>query len=166
MRRASLPSKIPVTGTVAARLRERGITLPPPAAPAADYVPFVVSGSLVFIAGQLPMRDGAVAVTGKLGADVSLEDGQGAARLCGLNLLAQAAAAADGDLDRIARCVKLGGFVNATPDFVDHPKVLNGASGLMSEVLGESGRHARFAMGAASLPFDAAVEVDGIFELR
>ncbi|MDA0654756.1 MAG: RidA family protein [Proteobacteria bacterium] len=155
-----------MTGAIEARLRERGITLPPPTPPAADYVPFVVSGSLVFVAGQLPMRDGAVAISGKLGAEVSLSDGQAAARLCGLNLLAQAAAAADGDLDRIARCVKLGGFVNATPDFVDHPKVLNGASGLMSEVLGDAGRHARFAMGAASLPFDAAVEVDGIFELR
>lgn len=155
-----------MTGTIEARLSDLGIDLPPPAPPAANYVPFVVSGNQVFVAGQLPMQDGKVAITGKLGAGVSLEDGQAAARLCALNLLAQARAAADGDLDRIVRCVKLGGFVNAAPDFTGHPQVLNGASDLIAEVLGDAGRHARFAAGAGSLPFDAAVEVDGIFELR
>jgi enamine deaminase RidA (YjgF/YER057c/UK114 family) len=147
------------------RLAERGLDLPPAAAPAANYVPFVISGALLFISGQLPMQGGGVAVRGRLGGGVSLEQGQAAARLCGLNLLAQAKAAAGGDLDRVRRCVKLGGFVACTPEFVDHPKVINGASDLMVEAMGESGRHARFAVGCSSLPLDAAVEVEAIFEL-
>ena len=151
---------------VAARLQELGIELPPPAAPAANYVPYVVSGSTVFVAGQLPMENGKVAVTGKVGADVTVEEAQRAARLCGLNLLAQAGAAGGGDLNRIAGCLKLGGFVNAAPDFTDHARVLNGASDILVAILGPSGRHARFAVGAASLPFDATVEIDAIFELR
>ena len=155
-----------MTGTIETRLRNLGIDLPPSAPAAANYVPFVVSGNHVFVAGQLPMLDGKVAITGKLGDGVSLEDGQTAARLCALNLLAQAKSAGNGDLDRITRCIKLGGFVNAAPDFAEHPQVLNGASNLMTEVLGDAGRHARFAAGAASLPFNATVEVDGIFELN
>ena len=152
-------------GRVEDRLRSLGIELPAPAPPAANYVPFVVTGKIVYVAGQLPMESGKIRYSGKAGTAVGLEDAQAAARLCAINLLAQAKAASGGDLDRITRCVKLGGFVNAAPDFTDHPKVLNGASDLIGEVLGESGRHARFAVGAGSLPFDATVEVDAIFEL-
>lgn len=155
-----------MSDTIHQRLRGLGIELPPPAAPAANYVPFVITGNLLFIAGQLPMDDGAVAVTGKLGAEVSIEEGQRAARLCALNLLAQAQEAVAHDLERIARFVKLGGFINATPSFTEHPKVLNGASDLIAEVMDDTGRHARFAVGAGSLPFNAAVEIDGIIELR
>ncbi len=154
-------------GTVEGKLRELGITLPTPAAPVANYVPFVRTGNLVVISGQLCLGpDGKIADAhkGKLGAEVSLEDGQAAARLCAVNILAQAKKAL-GDLDRIVRCVRLGGWVNCTPDFLDHPKVVNGASDLMIEALGDKGRHARFAVGAPSLPFGAAVEVESIFEV-
>ena len=147
------------------RLAERGLALPEAPAPAANYVPFTISGKLMFISGQLPLQGGGVAVAGRLGDTVTLEQGQAAARLCALNLLAQAKAAAGGDLDRLARCLKLGGFVACTPAFTDQPKVINGASDLVAEVMGEAGRHARFAVGAASLPLNAAVEVEGIFEL-
>ncbi|OQW50022.1 RidA family protein [Candidatus Raskinella chloraquaticus] len=155
-----------MTGTHSSRLLALGITLPKPAAPLANYVPAVRSGALLFISGQLPMVDGKIAVTGKLGAGVSLEDGLRAARLCAINLLAQAAAALDGDIERITRCVKLGGFVAGTPEFVQQPAVINGASDLMVAALGDAGRHARFAVGAPALPFDAAVEVEAIFEVR
>lgn len=154
-----------MSGRIATRLAELGITLPTPAAPAANYVPYVRSGGLLFVSGQLPMEAGKVAVTGKLGASASIEDGQRAARLCAINLLAQARAALDGDLDRVIRCIKLGGFVASTPDFTQHPAVVNGASNLMVEILGDAGRHARFAVGAPVLPFDAAVEVEAIFEV-
>lgn len=154
-----------MSGTVAQRLRDLGIELPVPAAAVANYVPFVISGNLVFVSGQLPLVAGKLAVTGKLGESLSLEDGVRAARLCGLNLLAQARAAAGGDLDRIKRLVRLTAFVASTPAFTDQPKVINGASDLMVEVLGEAGRHARVAVGAPALPLDAAVEIEGIFEL-
>lgn len=154
-----------MVGRVAERLRALGIELPSPAAPAANYVPFVRTGNLLIISGQLPMEGGKIAVLGKLGATVSLEDGVRAARLCGINLLAQARMALDGDLDRVVRCVKLGGFVACATDFLDHPKVVNGASNLMVDVLGDAGRHARFAVGAPVLPFDAAVEVEAMFEV-
>ncbi len=154
-----------MTGTIDARLSELGIELPDAPAPAANYVPFVVSGTLVFIAGQVTVWNGELKYIGKVGADFDVDEGYQAARLCGLNLIAQAREAAGGDLDRIKRVVKLGGFVNATLDFIDHPKVLNGASDLMAEVFGEDGKHARFAMGAVSLPLGVAVEVDGVFEL-
>jgi len=147
------------------RLRERGLDLPPAPPPAANYVPFVISGKWVLVSGQLPMQGGGVAVTGKLGRDLTVEDGQAAARLCALNALAQAKAACEGDLERLGRCLKLGGFVNAAPEFTDHPKVINGASDLIAEVMQDAGRHARFAVGCASLPLDAAVEVEAIFEL-
>jgi enamine deaminase RidA (YjgF/YER057c/UK114 family) len=153
-----------MTGQTDARLSELGLVLPEPAKPAANYVPFVVSGNTIYIAGQLPMAGGKLAVTGKVGAGVSVDQAGEAARLCALNILAQAKAAAGGDLDRV-RCVKLGGFVNATAEFVDHPQVLNGASDLIGAVLGDRGLHARFAAGAGSLPFDAPVEVDAVFEL-
>jgi enamine deaminase RidA (YjgF/YER057c/UK114 family) len=154
-----------MTGKTTQRLAELGIELPQAPAPAANYIPFVVTGNLVFVAGQVPVLNGEVKFKGRLGQDMDVDEGYQAARLCGLNLIAQAQAAADGDLDKIKRVVKLGGFVSATPDFTDHPKVINGASDLMAEVFGEAGKHARFAMGAGSLPLDVAVEVDGVFEL-
>lgn len=154
-----------MSGKIEARLAERGITLPQAAAPAANYVPYVVAGSLLHVSGQVTMQDGKLAYVGRLGRDFGVDEGYQAARVCGLNLIAQAKAACDGDLDRVKRVVKLGGFVNCTPDFTDHPKVVNGASDLMVEVFGDAGRHARFAVGAPSLPFDIAVEVDGIFEI-
>lgn len=150
--------------TVTDRLRALGIELPAPAAAAANYIPVRLSGNLVIVSGQLPMEAGTVRYQGKLGGGVSLEDGQAAARLCAINILAQVHAA--GGLDRVAACLRLGGFVACTPDFADHPKVINGASDLMVAVLGEAGRHARAAVGVPSLPFDAAVEVEGMFELR
>ena len=144
------------------RLSTLGVTLPPAAAPAANYVPFVLEGSLLTISGQLPIEGGVVAVAGKLGADVSLEEGQRAARLCAINILAQAKAAL-GDLARIRRCVKLGGFVASTPGFTDQHLVTNGASDLIAWALGEAGKHARLAVGVPSLPRNAAVEVEAIF---
>ncbi len=147
------------------RLAAMGLDLPDAAAPAANYVPFTVSGKQVFISGQLPMRDGKVAYAGRLGDQASMQDGEAAAALCALNILAQAKNACGGDLSKLARCLKLGGFVACTPDFTDHPKVVNGASNLIAEAMGEAGQHARFAVGVASLPFGAAVEVEAIFEL-
>jgi enamine deaminase RidA (YjgF/YER057c/UK114 family) len=154
-----------MTSVIEQRLATRGLELPEAPAPAANYVPYTISGKLVFVAGQLPFRNGQVAVSGRIGAEVSVEQGQGAARICALNLLAQARAACGGDLSRLVRCVKLGGFVSCTPDFTEHPAVINGASDLIVEAMGEAGQHARFAVGCASLPRDAAVEVEGIFEL-
>ena len=147
------------------RLAERGLELPDAPAPAANYVPYTISGKLVFVAGQLPFQGGQVAVSGRVGDDVSLEQAKEAARICALNLLAQAKAACGGDLSRLARCLKLGGFVSCTPEFTDHPAVINGASDLMVEAMGEAGQHARFAVGSASLPRGAPVEVEAIFEL-
>jgi enamine deaminase RidA (YjgF/YER057c/UK114 family) len=153
-------------GTIASRLEELGITLPTPAKPVANYVAYTVSGNLVFISGQVPYGPDGLEYQGKVGADLTTEDGVAAARLCAINILAQLRAALDGDLERVVRCLKLGGFVNAVPDFADHPAVVNGASNLMVEVLGDRGRHARFAVGAASLPLNVAVEVDAMFEVR
>ena len=147
------------------RLRKLKIELKAPPPPAANYVPYVVTGNLVFISGQVPSTPGGLRFQGKVGAELSLADGQEAARLCAINVLAQLKAACGGDLGRVRRCVKLGGFVNAIPEFAEHPAVVNGASNLIVEVLGEAGKHARFAMGAGSLPFDVAVEVDAIFEI-
>ena len=147
------------------RLAAHSITLPTPAAPAANYVPFVIAGGLLTISGQLPMENGALAVKGKLGGGVSLEDGQRAARLCAINILAQAQAAL-GDLGRIKRCIRLGGFVASTPDFIEQHKVVNGASDLIAAILGEAGIHARAAVGTAALPLDAAVEVEALFAIE
>lgn len=155
-----------MTGTVAARLRDLGIELPNPAAPAANYVPFTRVGNIVFVAGQICIFNGEIVSRGRLGAEVTKEDGYKAARVCGLNLIAQVGAALDGDLDRVVRVAKLGGFVSAVPEFHDHPEVVNGASDLMVQVFGDAGRHARFAVGAPSLPRNVTVEVDGIFEVR
>lgn len=155
-----------MTDSVDARLKAAGIDLPTPAAPAANYIPYVITGNLVFVSGQLPFVDGKVAVTGKLGGGVSIEDGQKAARLCAVNLLAQLKVACGGDLGRVKKVVKLGGFISSTPDFTDQPKVMNGASDLMAEAFGKDiGAHARFAVGAPSLPLDTAVEVEGTFEV-
>ncbi|EKV26992.1 Endoribonuclease L-PSP [Caenispirillum salinarum AK4] len=155
-----------MSGTIEARLTEKGITLPNAAAPAGNYVPYVVSGTLVFISGQLPLVDGRPEFNGRLGESVSLEDGQRAARLCGLNLIAQLKAACGGDLDRVTRVVRLGGFVNSAADFTDQPKVINGASDLMVEVFGEAGKHARAAVGAPTLPLGVSVEIEGTFEIK
>ncbi|WP_341702994.1 RidA family protein [Ferrovibrio sp.] len=148
-----------------ARLAALKIELPNPAAPAANYVPTVIAGNLLFVAGQITIFNGDLRHLGKLGAGLDIEAGKQAARLCGLNIISQARAALGGSLDRITRCAKLGGFVNCTPDFTDHPQVINGASDLMVEVFGEAGKHARFAVGAVSLPRGVAVEVDAIFEI-
>ncbi|MFM7405072.1 MAG: RidA family protein [Erythrobacter sp.] len=146
-----------------ARLAELGITLPKAAAPVASYVPVVVHDGMAYVSGQIAFVDGKV-MTGKLGADVSLEEGQTAARACGLMILAQLSAA--GLLDQVERVVKLGAFVSSTPDFFDHPKVANGASDLMEQVFGGAGQHARAAVGVAALPLNAAVEVDAIIALK
>lgn len=143
------------------RLRELGIELPEPAAPVASYVPVVVEGGFAYVSGQISIVDGKL-FTGRLGDDVSLEEGIIAARACGLMILAQIKSAL-GSLDRVERVVKLGAFVTSTPDFTDQPKVANGASDLMAEVFGGAGKHARAAVGAPSLPLGAAVEVDTIF---
>ncbi len=153
---------------VETKLHDLGITLPSPAAPVANYVPFVRTGHLVIISGQLCLGlDGKIgdAHKGKLGAEVSMEAGQEAARLCAINLLAQLKAAV-GDLDRVVRCVRLGGFINVVPTFSAVAQVMNGASDLMVEALGDAGRHARSTIGVAELPLDAAVEVEGMFEVR
>lgn len=152
-------------GEIENRLKDRTITLPQPAAPAGAYVPFVIVRGLVFVSGQLPVWNGELRYRGRIGAPLSLEDGYAAARLCGLNLIAQIRVACDGDLDRVSRVVRLGGFVRAGDGFTEHPKVLNGASDLMVEVFGERGRHARFAVGAPHLPLDVAVEIEGVFQI-
>jgi enamine deaminase RidA (YjgF/YER057c/UK114 family) len=150
---------------VEAKLAELGVVLPTPAAPVANYIPFVRTGSLLVVSGQICLgADGKLVAKGKLGDGVSIEDGQKAARACAINVLAQVKAAL-GDLDKIVRVVRLGGFINSAPTFVDGPKVMNGASDLMVEVLGDKGRHARSTVGVAALPADAAVEVEGMFEV-
>jgi len=146
------------------RLAELGITLPDAPAPAANYVPWVIAGDMVYVSGQVPMRDGAF-ITGKLGQDMSVEDGAAAAKVCAIALLAQLKAACGGDLGRLKQVVKLTGFVNSTGDFGDQPKVINGASDFMVDALGDAGRHARSAVSAASLPFGVAVEIEGIFQI-
>ncbi|HET9018505.1 MAG TPA: RidA family protein [Acetobacteraceae bacterium] len=154
-----------MAGTIDTRLAALGIALPQPARPVANYVPFVVTGNLVVISGQVPLLDGKVAVTGKVGATVSLEDGVRAARLCFINLLAQLREACAGDLDRVQQVVRLGGFIAAPAEFTQHAAVMNGASDLAVEVFGEAGRHARTTVGVPSLPLDCAVEVEGMFRI-
>ncbi|MBN9592911.1 MAG: RidA family protein [Alphaproteobacteria bacterium] len=152
-------------GKIDARLKALNITLPEPPAPVASYVPYVVSGNLVFISGQVPLSAQGLQYVGVVGKDISVEDGQAAARLCALNLIAQLKAACNGDLDRVRRCVKLTVFVNATPEFAKQPEVANGASDLMVEVFGDAGRHSRAAVGAGSLPRNVAAEVEAVFEI-
>ena len=150
--------------TYEARLAELGVTLPDAPAPAANYVPFVQSGNMVYVSGQISMKDGAL-ITGKLGADLDVTEGAAAAKFCAIALLAQLKAACGGDLQRLRRVVKLTGFVNSTPDFTDQPKVVNGASDFLVEALGDAGRHARSAVSAAALPLNVAVEIEAIFEI-
>ncbi len=150
-----------MAGKIESRLAELDIVLPQAAAPAANYVPFVIHGDLLFVSGQLPMEAGKIVVTGTLGADVSLDDGQKAARLCAINIIAQARAAL-GDLDRVRRIVRLGAFVASAGRFTDQPKVVNGASDLIVAVFGEAGRHARAAVGVNVLPLGAAVEIEAV----
>ena len=139
--------------------------MPDAPAPVANYVPAVRAGSMVYVSGQIPLEGGKPQFIGKLGRDLGVEQGQQAARLCALNVLAQARAALGGDLDRVVRCVRVGGFVNCTPEFTDQPQVVNGASDLFVAVLGDAGRHARAAVGCASLPRGVAVEIEAVFEV-
>ena len=154
-----------MAGAIETKLQELGLELPPAAAPAANYVPFQLSGQQLFISGQLPLISGGPEYKGKLGADVDVETAEQAAKACALNILAQAKAAL-GDLDRIQQVLRLGGFVNCTPDFTDHPEVINGASNFFVEVLGDKGRHTRFAVGVASLPRGVAVEIDALIAIK
>ena len=154
-----------MAGFVDARLKKLGIVVPEAAAPVANYVAYVVTGNLVFVSGQVTVEDGQFKYQGKVGSDYTVEQGQEAARLCAVNIVSQLKAACGGDLDRVQRIVKLGGFVNSTPDFTDQPKVINGASDLMVEVFGDKGRHARAAVSAGSLPVGVAVEVDCVAEI-
>ena len=155
-----------MTGRVDARLAELGVTLPSAMPPIANYVPWVATGRLVVVSGQVPAQDGRIVVTGKVGEAVSLEDGRAAARLCLLNVLTHLRSACGGDLDRVRRVVRLGGFIAAPAGFTQHAQVMNGASDLAVEVFGEAGRHARTTIGVPSLPADAAVEVEGLFEIN
>lgn len=153
-----------MTGQIDARLNELGVDIPDAPTPAANYVPSVRTGNLVFVSGQVPLTPQGM-IKGKLGDDFSVEDGQRAAKVCAINLIAQMKAACGGDLDKVARVVKLTGFVNSTQDFPDHPAVINGCSDFIVEVFGDKGRHSRSAIGVANLPFGVAVEVEGIFEI-
>ena len=150
---------------VEARLAKLGLALPAAPAPAANYVPFTIAKGLVFVAGQAPVRDGKYAFTGRVGAEVTVEDAQAAARLCGLNILAQMKAAVGGDWSRVARCVRICGYISSAPGFYEQPKVLDGCSDLMVQALGEAGKHARSALGVAALRGNVPVAVDAIFEL-
>lgn len=154
-----------MSDTIDGRLNAMGITLPEAAAPAANYVPYVISGNLLYLSGQLPIEGGKIAVTGLVGSDVALSDAQRAAELCAINILAQAKSALSGDLSRIVRVIKLNGFVASAPGFVEQHLVINGASNLIAGVLGDAGKHARAAVGMAALPLNAAVEIDAILEI-
>jgi len=154
-----------MAGTIQARLKALDLVLPEANAAIGSYVPFLHLGGQLIVSGQLPLKDGTIAVPGRLGDGVDIPDGQAAARLCALNILAQAKAAL-GDLDRIVQLMRLNGFVAASPSFADHPKVVNGASDLMVEILGDKGRHTRIAVGCASLPLNAAVEIDAVFAIN
>ena len=151
--------------TIDTKLRELGIELPSAMPPVANYVPYAVTGNLVVVSGQIPAIDGKIAITGKVGEAVSIEDGQRAARLCLLNVLTHLRTACGGDLDRVRRVVRLGGFIASPPGFTDHARVMNGASDLAVAIFGEAGRHARTTIGVPALPLDAAVEVEGLFEI-
>ena len=146
-------------------LAELGLTIPEVAAPVANFVPYVVTGNLVYVSGQIPIEDGKIDFVGKLGRDFDVEQGREAARLCALNVLSVIRRACGGDLDRVSRCVRLGGFVNSTDEFTAQPEVMNGASDLLVAVFGERGRHARTAVGVSALPRGVAVEVEAVFEL-
>lgn len=151
---------------VESRLQELGFSLPSPSAALATYVPYLKVGSLVFISGQLPSRNGTLDYIGKVGREFSIEDGQAAARLCALNILAQLKGACEGDWNQVIRCVRLGGFIHSTDDFKDQPQIMNGASDLIVAVFGEQGRHTRVAVGVNALPLGVAVEIEAIFEVK
>jgi enamine deaminase RidA (YjgF/YER057c/UK114 family) len=153
-------------GEIDKRLQELGLTIPEPAAPVANYVGWVRTGNLVFTSGQVPLKDGKFHFQGKVGGEISVEQAQQAARMCAINVISQIKGAVDGNLDRVKRVVKLVGFVNAVPEFTDHPKVVNGASDLMVEVFGDKGKHARSAVGSGSLPLNVSVEVESVFEVE
>jgi enamine deaminase RidA (YjgF/YER057c/UK114 family) len=155
-----------MAGKIEARLAELGLELPAAAAPAANYVPYAVSGNLVFVAGQITVWNGEFKYQGTVGDDLSVEEGVEAAKICALNIIAQVKAACGGDLDRVKRIVKLGGFVNSTADFIQQPAVINGASDLMVAVFGDAGKHARAAVSAPSLPLGVGVEIDAIVEIE
>ncbi|HYC46991.1 MAG TPA: RidA family protein [Burkholderiales bacterium] len=155
-----------MTSAIEKKLADIGIELPPPGAPGGNYVPYVVVGDTVYMAGQVAREAGKMKYVGKVGKDLTVEQGAAAAKLCAVNLLAQLKAACGGDLDRVDRCVRLTGYVNSPPDFLEHPKVINGASDLMVAALGERGQHARTAIGVAALPMDSAAEVEAIFLLK
>lgn len=155
-----------MAGTVDARLKELGIELPSPPAPAGAYVQHHRHGNLVYVAGQVTFWNGELKYVGKVGADFSVEEGQEAAKICALNLIAQVKDSLGGDLDRVVQVVRLGGFVNCPADFTQHPQIINGASNLMGEVFGDKGKHVRVAMGAGSLPLNVAVEIEGLFEVE
>ncbi len=148
------------------KLQENGYELPKVAAPAANYVPYVIIGNLVHVSGQIPFLNGEKMYLGRLGKGLSVEEGAKAAQACALNILAQVNEAVGGDWSRVKRCVKLGGFVNSSADFTDQPQVINGASDLLVKVMGDSGKHARFAVSTPSLPLGVAVEIDAIFEIE
>jgi enamine deaminase RidA (YjgF/YER057c/UK114 family) len=154
-----------MTGRVDSRLKELDITLPKAVAPVANYVPFVVSGNLVFVSGQVTLGPGGLEYVGQIGKEFNVEQGQAAARLCALNIIAQMREACGGNLDRVKRCVKVTGFVNAVAGFGQHPEIVNGASDTIVQVFGDIGKHARAAVGAGSLPRNVAVEVEAIFEI-
>lgn len=154
-----------MTGRVETRLNELGITLPKASAPVANYVPFVVTGNLVFISGQVTNGPNGLEFVGQVGKDFTVEQGQAAARLCALNIVSQLREACGGNLDRVRRCVKVTGFVNAVQGFSQHPEVINGASNTLVEIFGDTGKHSRAAVGAGSLPRNVAVEVEAIFEI-
>lgn len=151
--------------TIEEKLAEMGIELPDAPAPAANYVPYVITGDLVFVSGQIS-KDASGLITGKLGDTMDVAQGAAAAKVCALNLLAQVKNACGGDLERLDQVVRLGGFVNATPDFSNHPQVINGASDFIGDLLGDKGAHARAAVGSSSLPLGVAVEIDGIFRIK
>ena len=153
-------------GLFESRLKELSLELPTPSTPGANYVPFVRSGSLVFLTGQLSQWNGERRYVGKLGREFGVEDGQKAARLCALNLVAHLRTAVEGDFDRVRRWVRVSGFVNSTPDFTAQSQVVNGASDLLVQLFGDSGRHARMAVGVSALPYDVAVEVEAVVEVR
>lgn len=152
-------------GKFESKLADMGVALPDAPAPAANYVPYVQVGDMLYVSGQLP-KDGDTLIVGKLGEDLDIAAGAEAARVCAINLLAQVKAACGGDLDRLKRVVKLGGFVNSTPDFKDQPQVINGASDFIGEALGEAGKHARAAVSSPALPFGVAVEIEGVFQIK
>lgn len=154
-----------MTGKIETRLAELGVTLPDAPAPAANYVPFVTIGDMVYVSGQVSADDSGF-ITGKVGADMTTEQGAAAAKRCAISLLAQLKAACDGDIDRLVRVVKLVGFVNSTADYTEQPKVINGASDFLVEALGDAGRHARSAVSAAALPLGVAVEIEAIFQIK